>query len=236
MSNGTTAVPVSPVVNDLIATINAGQAAIARLPELEATIRDLTAKLDASQAHAQELELKGRDYRDQIDHLHGQVRSLREERDDASFRELETQDKLDKLVAALHSYMDGLGSALSRAVPPKAPEPAPQPVSVPVPEPVKVPITESGQSATSPSSAPSTNVSPPNAGETGAGSTDASGNAGMGQSDPRPTASEGSANPSENVAGHGAENTNPASSEPTTAATPDVPWWELPEYAAKPGH
>lgn len=225
MSNGTTAVPVSPVVNDLIATINAGQAAIARLPELEAAIRDLTAKLDASQAHAQELELKGRDYRDQIDHLHGQVRSLREERDDASFRELETQDKLDKLVAALHSYMDGLGSALSRAVPPKAPEPAPQPVSVPVPEPVKVPITEGKQDPTS--------VSTTSGQSTNAGTTHAEPSAvilpplaseAQGQSDPRPTVSTESDNPSPNAAGTGAENTTPASS------SPDLPWWQRPEY------
>lgn len=179
MSNGNTAAQVSPVINDLIATINAGQAAIARVPELESTIRDLTAKLDAAQAHNQGLETNAIHYREQISNLNDKVRSLVVERDDASFRELETSDKLDRLEKAVRGMATGLLGTADEIHPPKKPEPAPVVSASPTLQPY------SEQGSGSASSAPT--------GESAPGPTQnvASIGSGSGQSESGPTVNSG---------------------------------------------
>lgn len=123
MSNGTTAIPVSPVA-DMIAALHAGEAAKARVPELEAARADLANKLDAAQYHNQRLEENILAYKNTIADLTSKVRSLEVERDDASFRVLETEDKFDKLKAAIRHATGDLDATLMQVDPPK-PEPKP---------------------------------------------------------------------------------------------------------------
>jgi len=111
MSNGNTGIPVAPGFDfaAMIAAMNAGVQAQARVPELEAHVRDLQAKLDAAQAHNQGLEQNGAAYRVQIANLNDKVRSLVVERDDVSFREMETRDHLDRMLKVVRGIEQSLG-------------------------------------------------------------------------------------------------------------------------------
>src|SRR5579859_4218822 len=81
MSNGTTALRVSPV--DLITALQEGENAKALVPQLQSENAKLERERNEAQEHNQKLELSIRNYRDQIDALNAQVRTLRSERDDA---------------------------------------------------------------------------------------------------------------------------------------------------------
>jgi len=154
MSNGNTAIPVSPVL-DIIKQLQAGEEARALLPNLELELQRVKGQLEQSQNHAQALELKCRDYRDQIDQLNTKVRQTQGERDEAMFRELETNERLDKLVEAiggvrrdLNNTIGDLGSMEASA------KPKPEPVSA-------SPTQETASSTTAASSltsAPTTDV------------------------------------------------------------------------------
>lgn len=148
MSNGNTAIPVSPVAQ-IMAELAAGEQARARVPELTAMIDQLSDKLNESQRHAQNLELNCQSYRGTISDLTDKVRALEVARDDASFRTLEAEDKLAILLKAMRATLSDMDATVMQIDPPKVPEPI-QPVV-------------QGQSEASPTqSAPSTGVTSEN--------------------------------------------------------------------------
>lgn len=118
MSNGPTAIPVSPV-NDMVAALNAALASHARVPELETALKDSQFYLNKSQEHNQRLELNIIDYKNEIANLTSKVRSLEVERDDAAFRELETADKLNSLLGFARNAVRALDDEINHVDPPK---------------------------------------------------------------------------------------------------------------------
>lgn len=146
-------------INAIMAELQAGEAAKARVPELTKMIDELSAKLNESQRHAQALELRAKERETTIEGLNQKVSSLVVERDDASFRELEAQDRFTTLLESVRPIWSSLGHALNRADPPK---PVPEPVKVAPTQPEPSPFQPPGQSEGGPTaqaentSAPST--------------------------------------------------------------------------------
>lgn len=112
-------------INAIMAELQAGEAAKARVPELEAALKQHQDMLGASQSHNQALELRAKEREDFISHQRSEIEKLKEERDDASFRELEAQDRLTTLLDTVRPVFSSLGRAIDHANPPK-----PQPVEV----------------------------------------------------------------------------------------------------------
>lgn len=201
-------------VNDIISELHAGEQAKAKVPELERALNAVSSERDSSQQHAQSLELKISNYRDQIDGLLSKVRALEVERDDAGFRELETADKLSTLLKAVRHATSDLDGSAMQVDPPKAPEKQPEPVKEPSAErPISAP--EAGTSSQSNAASGGAEASPV------APST--------GQSEPDPTASgtvnETSGNQSAQSIPSGAPSTDAPSSD-TSPAVDTRPWWE----------
>lgn len=118
MSNGNTAIPVSPVT-DIIAALHAGEAAKARLPELETALAQQN-KINETQAyHNQRLEENILGYKNQIAELTSKVRSLEVERDDAGFHALEAEDKLTKLLEFMRNAATAMDDEIRFIDPPK---------------------------------------------------------------------------------------------------------------------
>lgn len=179
-------------INAIMAELQAGEAAKARVPELEAALKQHQDMLGVSQSHNQALELRAKEREDFISHQRSEIEKLKEERDDASFRELEAQDRLTTLLDTVRPVFSSLGRAIDHANPPK-PEPKPPEVKVEPSRPIE---TLQGSSTSGDKSVPQ-----PITGETGSLSGQAGdqpshtvkpmGEQPTGQSAPNPTAQSG---------------------------------------------
>ena len=110
-------------INDILATLTEAKDALEKLPELREEIRreredNIRAESELHTALDANLKLQAT-----IDELNAKVRSLEVERDDASFRELETADRLNAAKARLQAIIGSATDVLSQVEPPKAPEP-----------------------------------------------------------------------------------------------------------------
>lgn len=95
-------------------------------------------KADGERIARLETKLQHRESR--IADLESRIRSLEVERDDASFRQLEAEDKVAGLLAAIRTATAGMGDAVRVVDPPKSEEPKaeamPEPLSEAQPEPM----------------------------------------------------------------------------------------------------
>lgn len=207
MSSGNTAIPVSPV--DFITMLQDLTNKAALVPDLQFENSRLERERNEAQDHNQKLELSIRGYRDQIDALNAKVRSLAVERDDASFRELETADKLEKLLSALGSFRADLDTATRLASPPKA-DPAPV-TGQSEPYPTTVAETASASApANTTSGAYSGEQTKPTEGERAA--------------DPTPVQSTDGPSPSAGTQAVASSDATPTSNKPYFGQ----PWWKKP--------
>src|SRR5258707_6209315 len=117
---------MSPHVANFVHDLVAMAKAMEENPVLQDQIEVLNTKLDSAQAHNQQLELNILSYKQQIDDLQAKVRSLEVERDDASFRTMEVEDKLNSTLTDLSSILTIGERIYTRLAPPK-PEPAVEP-------------------------------------------------------------------------------------------------------------
>lgn len=118
MSNGNTAIPVSPVT-DMVAALNAALASHAKVPELEASLSRQSDTIDKLSYHNQRLEENILGYKNQIAELTSKVRSLEVERDDAGFHALEAEDKLTKLLEFMRNAATAMDDEIRFIDPPK---------------------------------------------------------------------------------------------------------------------
>jgi len=133
-----------------------------QLPQLQAECERLRLEVASYAETVQRLELKLLARNDDIDGLNSRIRSLEVERDDAGFRQLEAEDKID----AVRSIVENIQSeaeALKGKLFPKPIELKPEPMPIKDAEPVELPkasdwIPSQGQSEVDPT-APSTDTS-----------------------------------------------------------------------------
>lgn len=112
-------------IQDIMAELQAGEHAKQQIPELSRRIALLEGELNRAQQHNQELELRAKTRDDTISMLTQKTAKLTEERDDASFRVLEAEDKLSTFAKAVGNAWGGIGNALNAVNPPKVePQPA----------------------------------------------------------------------------------------------------------------
>jgi len=104
-------------VHEILSAITEAKVALDREPQLTSRILELERSLNQSQQHAQAIELKLIDRNDTIDSLQSKVRSLEVERDDMGFRELEAEDKVERLLNAMRYAEQNLGEAADGADP-----------------------------------------------------------------------------------------------------------------------
>lgn len=114
-------------IQEIMTALSEGEAAKARVPELEAHLKAMQSNIDALARHNQELELRAKAREAVIADQLSSISKLREERDDASFQGLEAQDKLTTFAKAVGNAWGGIGNALNAVNPPK-PEPIVEPV------------------------------------------------------------------------------------------------------------
>lgn len=100
-------------VHDILDAINEARTALDERPQLQSQVEQLTKSLAKAEQHSCALELHIRNYKEEIANLNAKVRSLEVERDDAGFRELEAQDKLD----ALRNVVLGVHTTLEKTLP-----------------------------------------------------------------------------------------------------------------------
>src|SRR5258707_1769505 len=128
---------MSPHVANFVHDLVAMAKAMEENPVLQDQIEVLKAQLSAAQDHNAGLEVNIISYKQQIDDLQAKVRSLEVERDDASFRTMEVEDKLNTTLADLSSLLT-IGERIHTRLAPPKPEPVkePEPVAIP-PEPLE---------------------------------------------------------------------------------------------------
>jgi len=113
---------MSPHVANFVHDLVAMAKAMEENPVLQEQIEALKVQLSQAQDHNAGLEVNIISYKQQIDDLQAKVRSLEVERDDASFRTMEVEDKLNTTLVDLSSILK-IGERIhTRLVPPK-PEP-----------------------------------------------------------------------------------------------------------------
>ena len=88
-----------------------------QLPALQAEINNLNTQLNTAQDTVQSRELRIIDLNTQIEALNAKLRSVEAERDDASFRELEAEDKVAALTQSLRTVFSSVGETLKAAQP-----------------------------------------------------------------------------------------------------------------------
>lgn len=99
---------ISSLVSDLVTMAEATR----RLPEVERELREARAAAQGDGETIARLEIRLQQRNAEIDELRSRIRSLEVERDDASFRELEAQDKVNALVGVIDSTLSTLGQSL----------------------------------------------------------------------------------------------------------------------------
>lgn len=159
---------MSQSVQDVLNAISEASAALNREPEYKTRITELERSLNSSTNRSETLALDLASHKDQIDSLTAKVRSLEVERDDAGFRELEAQDKLDALRSVVESFTAKTESLKPKVVPitpvPTASvasvaEAPTQQAPIAQPEQAPHPVQQAGQSGPSPFSASTTQAS-----------------------------------------------------------------------------
>jgi hypothetical protein len=88
-------------INDILATMEAAKFATERVPELEAKVRELQDALERKTQSADRLVDDLSKSTESNAELRGTIRSLEVERDEAGFRALLAEDKLEKVTSAL---------------------------------------------------------------------------------------------------------------------------------------
>lgn len=96
-------------VHNILSAITEAKVALDREPEYKARIADLESFLTQREQHIEGLEINARNYKYQIEELQSKVRSLEVERDDASFRNLELEDKVTNMLQTIRSAELNLG-------------------------------------------------------------------------------------------------------------------------------
>src|SRR6266404_7592331 len=126
---------MSPHVANFVHDLVAMAKAMEENPILQDQIEALKAQLGQAQNHNAGLEVNIISYKQQIDDLQAKVRSLEVERDDASFRTMEVEDKLNSTLVDLSSILR-IGERIHTRLAPPEPEPVkePEPVQAPTGE------------------------------------------------------------------------------------------------------
>ncbi len=120
---------MSPHVANFVHDLVAMAKAMEENPILQEQIEALKAQLGAAQDHNAGLEVNIISYKQQIDNLQAKVRSLEVERDDASFRTMESEDLAHKALSFIRQAEIAAAAAMSLLTPPK-PEPIKEPEPV----------------------------------------------------------------------------------------------------------
>lgn len=143
MSNGNTAIPVSPIAQ-IMQSLQEGEAAKAQVPELQNALKAEQIKAYDLSVHNQRLEENIIGYKNQISDLLARTRKLEGERDDAAFHQLESEDRVSIALKAIRNAVRDLDGSALQLDPPK-PEPV---VSEVKPDPTASTIQGGSQSAT----------------------------------------------------------------------------------------
>src|SRR6266403_1801705 len=117
---------MSPHVANFVHDLVAMAKAMEENPVLQEQIEALKAQLSQAQDHNAGLEVNIISYKQQIDDLQAKVRSLEVERDDASFRTMEVEDKLNTTLVDLSSILR-IGERIHTRLTPPKPEPVIEP-------------------------------------------------------------------------------------------------------------
>ena len=117
---------MSPHVANFVHDLVAMAKAMEENPVLQEQIEALKAQLSQAQDHTAGLEVNIISYKQQIDDLQAKVRSLEVERDDASFRTMEVEDKLNTTLVDLSSILR-IGERIHTRLAPPKPEPVIEP-------------------------------------------------------------------------------------------------------------
>lgn len=128
---------MSPHVGNFVQDLVEMAKAVETVPILQAELSQVRSNLDEAQRHNQGLESNIINYKAQIEDLQFKVRSLEVERDDASFRVMEAEDREHAVLKEANVIKDALAMIQFKLDPPK-PEPEKlveelQPQAVPVP-------------------------------------------------------------------------------------------------------
>lgn len=123
---------MSPNVGNFVHDLVEMAKATERLPEIEAEVRDLTARNEALQKHNQGLEENILTYKSEIDRHLATIRDLEVARDDAEFRFLELDEKCGKLhtkALDLQAGIEDLVKGLNETMPQPEPEAPARPLA-----------------------------------------------------------------------------------------------------------
>jgi hypothetical protein len=107
-------------INSLVGDLVAMARAMEQQPELEQRIRDLESNATKLAQANVALEDSNNILRSHIDELNLKIGEVTRERDDASFRVLETEDKAAQALDLCKTLQTGLGQVIAKLEPPKA--------------------------------------------------------------------------------------------------------------------
>lgn len=113
---------MSPHVGNFVQDLVEMAKAVETVPVLQNELNTIRLQLDEALRHNQGLEQNIVNYKQSIEDLTNKVRSLEVERDDASFRVLEAEDKAHNVLAMARSVAAAVGNMIFELDPPK-PEP-----------------------------------------------------------------------------------------------------------------
>lgn len=123
---------MSPQVDNFVHSLVEMAKAQEILPSVEAERDELKGKLNAALDTVQDRELHIIALKSDIESLNNKVRSLEVERDDASFRVLEVEERTEKLERSFQTALEAM-DATDRLIQSFKPVPMPEPVKEPEP-------------------------------------------------------------------------------------------------------
>lgn len=124
---------MSPHVGNFVQDLVEMAKATEDLPKFKAEVERLSGMVEDYAKQVQDRELAIIGYKEQIEGLHSTVRSLEVERDDASFRVLEAEDREHGILLLARNMQNDLAVIMNRLDPPKPqPEPEKEPEHVAV--------------------------------------------------------------------------------------------------------
>lgn len=116
---------MSPHVGNFVQDLVEMAKAVEQVPILQAELNETVKGLENALSHNQGLESNIIGYKAQIEDLQAKVRSLEVERDDASFRVLEAEDRENGILLLARNMQNDLAVIMNRLDPPK-PQPEPE--------------------------------------------------------------------------------------------------------------
>lgn len=122
---------MSPNVGNFVHDLVEMAKAMETLPQVQAELDRAIGQIEEYAKQVQRLEMIAIERKAEIDNLHSRIRSLEVERDDASFRVLEAEDKAHNVLAMAKAARVSLDQITGLLDPPK---PEPEPVQPPVSE------------------------------------------------------------------------------------------------------